>query len=212
MAKAVAKGDPSFLRMRNKELSANVTELRKENSRLKDMVRRSSPEVPSPTRKRRVERMVIASDIDAIIYDIERSEEILPLPTSLEMYPSQRNGKNKDKQRNEDNTDQERERVFNIQIEDLIAERRLIREKRKKGKNTERSNDSFLINNNIKPKIKEGRSRPRITENIQLVPPSTVRSPALDRLLSKEDLQSSNAEEEWQIVRGGRKQRKVGNV
>lgn len=127
--------------------------------------------------------------------------------------PSQRNGKNKDKQRNEDNTDQERERVLNIQIEDLIAERRLIREKREKGKNTERSNDNSLINNNIKPKIKERRSRPRITENIQLVrSPSTVRSPALDRLLSKEDLQSSNAEEEWQIVRGGRKQRKVGNV
>lgn len=59
-----ATGDPDFLRMRNSELAARLRETERENARLKEQLKKTSP-LPSPPRKRRIEKAVEAANAAA---------------------------------------------------------------------------------------------------------------------------------------------------
>lgn len=78
-----ATGDPQFLRMRNTELVARLREMENENSRLKEMLRKKSPGVPSSPRRKKVEKTAVVDTVPVVLDDSVESaarEEFPPLP------------------------------------------------------------------------------------------------------------------------------------
>lgn len=57
-----ATGDPHFLRMRNSELASQLREMERENARLEEQLRRASPKI-SPPRKKRLMKMEAVSEV-----------------------------------------------------------------------------------------------------------------------------------------------------
>lgn len=83
-----ASGDPHFLRLRNAELTSQLLEAERENARLKEQLRRSSPKA-SPPRKRRSQRLAMVSDsADGAPVDSAASKAPGVFPSSIrEAFP-----------------------------------------------------------------------------------------------------------------------------
>lgn len=215
VGKALATGDPAILKMQNKELIVRNRELERENGRLKDRLRQSQGGADSPIRKRKVEKALSpravymqetqteeeggVTDRGGALYQAQAAPAApLPMP--------QRRPRTlrapiavEDPDRSDQDVLPDVEKVISRQIDELVALRRLEREKKKKG----REKSGPLSRRDDKTYVREAPERrgPRIVENIQLVPPRTV--PVTDYSTA-----GPSADEGWQIAKGGRQRQK----
>lgn len=234
-AKAIATGDPLILKIQNKELIVRIKELEKEVERLKDRLRHS-PSVDSPPRKRKIERLAASKEESRYIessgqetkvgkegWEITKSPERVDTPPPL----PQRIPRKMRQDESEQSTDNVniminkeismskiRERTITRKIEELIEERRREREKRK-GKGQEEEEEGEFK----RPTGQAAKAKPRIIEDIQIVPPrmtrdsnrmtrDRAREEDMTRLMTRKEYTTSapSADEEgWQRVRGGRR-------
>lgn len=215
-----AVGDPQFLRMRNSELTTRMKEMEKDNSRLKDQVRKSIPGADSPPRKRKVEKLMpTVANVGAEYAAVSRVTT--PVAAERGSFPPlpQRTPRNKTQEvtvqrapppvahRYTDTEDTEAESRLTQQINLLLAARNLERDRRRKeGQERTRAGRQDTWNRTEERRrtgeVREGGGKvgPRILSDVQLVPPSET-SPMPTPAVSA-------TEEEWRVATGGRKKRR----
>lgn len=204
VTKAEATGDPTFLRMRNAELSTRLKVIEKENSKLKDQLRR-----PSHNRdylSRSVEKIVVTPDINSSLQEDNRCS------TELELKPAMRppiKGISKPVPSTSVKytvDDKEREELMSKQIESLIESRKMLREKR---------NADIRVYTPARggstDKVEAPRSKavPRIIEDKIIVPAGSAAGyPALQQDTRHLPLDSAT-DGDWATVVSGRERRSV---
>lgn len=219
VVRSEAVGDPHFLRMRNTELTTRMKEVEKENARLKEQVRKTSPGADSPSRKKKVEKRMTMAASDGAENEAAKREKIAPISAGREEFPPlpQRTPRNWTResipqrasppvvQQYADTEDTEAESCLTQQINLLVAARRLERERRRKGQDrTWVGGQDNRTGTEERKRTEEvhgggGKTGPRIRSDVQLVPP-------MENLPVEESTPAVSASEaEWTVATGGRR-------
>lgn len=226
-----ATGDPDFLRMRNSELAARLRETERENARLKEQLKKTSP-LPSPPRKRRIEKAVEAANAAAKVVPgvstppvgarkapppireafpplPQRPPRSLTLRSGDDRTPSLLRAPPSSAVYDTEDSGTGTEAFFNQRIKLLIAARDLEKD-RKRRERQGKQQEGVWDERREKERVDEdkgrggtGRMGPRIVDNVQVVPSFS------DRI--KEGAITpgiSGPEPEWRLVTSGRRGRR----
>lgn len=154
VGKALASGDPAILKMQNKELIVRTRELERENGRLKDRLRQSLGGADSPIRKRKVEKATSPKAVH--MEETQTEEEGGVTEGGSATYPAQAAPAApppkpqrplrapravtvvRDPVRSDPDVLSDMEKVYSRQIEELVALRRLEREREKEERSREK--------------------------------------------------------------------------
>lgn len=221
VARSEASGDPQFLRMRNSELVSQLREAERENARLKEQLKRTSPIPSSPLRKRRSERMIDGGSVaqgSSGNRAVPKGTKVGP-PLTGEAFPPlpQRpprkvlSGKGEGQEPPlqtpslaicDSDSDVDTETFLTKRINLLVTARNMEKERKSRRRSIQQGMEQLgLLNEEENRVIQEGSKKvgPRIVSNIM------VALPFKERLGEGTALEAPGSGTEWKVVANKKK-------